>query len=167
MRLSEIDNGELIARARAMFGLTRNPDECGYILPDGSMLDLSGRHYSGDYIRDGDGWKIKNGSDWLAGSRNVDHRELSHEDEDLTLQGGTDGMLDFMRQSGAMRWMKGIGFGCCTMPTAKQIAVVIAAWPSVEPLHVDVTTDDGRDHSEYVKANPRAIVAYLKSVLAI
>lgn len=29
------------------FGITNNPKECGYILPDGRMLDFSGRHILG------------------------------------------------------------------------------------------------------------------------
>lgn len=55
------------------FGTTQNPKEAGYILNDGSMLDLSGRHYATGYV---DKKPIQGEPDYLRGQRNVDHREL-------------------------------------------------------------------------------------------
>lgn len=55
------------------FGATSNPKEAGYILNDGTMLDLSGRHYAAGYINKK---PIPGQPDYLRGRRNVDHREL-------------------------------------------------------------------------------------------
>ena len=52
--------------AKSKFGTTYDMREAGYILPDGSMLDFSGRHQ----VRGGD-------TSFLNGSRTVDHREIS------------------------------------------------------------------------------------------
>ena len=38
---------QIFARAKAYFGATANPDEAGYILPDGTMLDFSGETSAG------------------------------------------------------------------------------------------------------------------------
>jgi hypothetical protein len=58
------------------FGTTQNPKEAGYILNDGSMLDLSGRHYASGYVNKK---QIAGEPDYLRGKRNVDHRELPEE----------------------------------------------------------------------------------------
>lgn len=163
-RMTESDDG-LIQRAIAMFGLTRNAREAGYILPDGRMLDFSGRHYSGDYRRDGESWKVHRGPDYMQNMRYVDHRELDHEDEELTTDKGTDGMLEFMRRTGAVRWMPGQGFGVCVMPTPRQIAVIIANWESDDLINIDVTDASGTDHGTQVRPKPQAVIKFLKSVL--
>lgn len=51
--------------SKKYFGITKDINECGYILPDGSMLDFSGKKFG----RDG-------------GYRNFDHREISSIDEE-------------------------------------------------------------------------------------
>ena len=52
--------------AKSKFGTTYDMREAGYILPDGSMLDFSGRHQ----VIGGD-------TSFLNGDRTVDHREIS------------------------------------------------------------------------------------------
>lgn len=47
-------------RAKKFFGLTDSFAEAGYILPDGSLLDFSGRAYGG-----------------IGGSRGIDHRDMN------------------------------------------------------------------------------------------
>jgi len=90
---------DLTAKAQKHFGVTSNPAEAGYITRDGKMLDLTGRHYSSGYANNK---PLPGKPDYLAGHRNVDHRELpSH------LKGGksgTEGMLNFMDKSGAVRF---------------------------------------------------------------
>ena len=63
--LSE-ETAQIFDAAKAKFGTTYDMREAGYILPDGSMLDFSGRHQ----VRGGD-------TSFLNGDRTVDHREIS------------------------------------------------------------------------------------------
>ena len=63
--LSE-ETKQIFDAAKAKFGTTYDMREAGYILPDGSMLDFSGRHQ----VRGGD-------TSFLNGDRTVDHREIS------------------------------------------------------------------------------------------
>jgi hypothetical protein len=68
--------------AKKLMGITHNPDEAGYVLPDGSMLDFSGRHeMEGEYHKASNGtWKTQPGNkDWMAGQRNTDHRDVQYE----------------------------------------------------------------------------------------
>lgn len=60
------------------FGLTRDPYEGGYLLPNGSMLDLSGRRDASGFKREGDYYvpSGRNGRDDFAGQRYTDHREV-------------------------------------------------------------------------------------------
>jgi len=61
------------------FGLTRDITEAGYILPDGRLLDFSGRADAG-YVRRGDFYfPADGGRDWMKGSRGTDHREVEWE----------------------------------------------------------------------------------------
>jgi hypothetical protein len=62
------------------FGATKNPREAGYILNDGTMLDLSGRHYATGYSNSK---PLPGQPDYLKNARAVDHRELP---EGLDLQ---------------------------------------------------------------------------------
>lgn len=61
----------VLAILESHFGRTQNPREAGYLLPDGGMLDLSGRHY---------GTKPRPGErDFYANQRAVDHRDYPEE----------------------------------------------------------------------------------------
>jgi len=58
-------------KAKETFGTTKNQLEAGFILPDGEMLDFSGRHEGADE-RD------------VAGKRYSDHREISQTGVEMT-----------------------------------------------------------------------------------
>ena len=60
------------------FGLTRDPYEGGYLLPNGSMLDLSGRRDASGFKREGDYYvpSGRKGRDDFVGQRYTDHREV-------------------------------------------------------------------------------------------
>jgi hypothetical protein len=73
---------DIFNKAKKHFGTTNNILEAGYILPDGSLLDFSGKR---------DGGK--------SGRRTVDHREI---DEIFDSLEGTDAMIAFMA-AGAVR----------------------------------------------------------------
>ena len=81
-------DADLIERAKKHFGVTKNAAEAFYILPDGTMLDGSGRHWGGDE-RD------------IADQRQVDHGDVSEIMQDATSFSGA--MYEFMSSTGAMR----------------------------------------------------------------
>lgn len=60
-------------KIRKHFGYTDNPNEAGYILSDGKMLDFSGRANATGYK---DRKPISKNGDYLANNRVVDHREI-------------------------------------------------------------------------------------------
>lgn len=79
---------KLTAQAKKEFGETFECREAGYILEDGSMLDLSGKTEGG-----------------TAHTRNYDHREISraidHAEKGI---GGTEAMIFFEKQANALRF---------------------------------------------------------------
>lgn len=84
---------QLAQQAKKQIGITANPKEAGYILKNGEMLDLSGRHYAGGYKN---GKPLPGQPDYLANQRNVDHREISSVfGKEI---GGTDAMLAFEKE---------------------------------------------------------------------
>lgn len=94
---SEPLDPDLVNKSIEYFGTTNRPLEAGYIMPRGQLLDFSGRHYAVGYKDK----KPKPGQpDYLRNTRGVDHRELG----DLVPRGGTEGMIDFIDKSGAIRY---------------------------------------------------------------
>lgn len=97
----------LFACAANEYGTTENPNEAGYILPDGSMLDFSG----GEGIRD------------------TDHRNITGAFRDAGIQlpdnwDRTDAMCDFIRR-GAIRYIPQCnGFNMCQEPTQQQYRTI-------------------------------------------
>jgi GGDEF domain-containing protein/uncharacterized protein YidB (DUF937 family) len=91
---------EIIDGAKKYFGTTLNPKEAGYILPDGTMLDFSGKHQA-----DKSNWP------YMRGERATDHREFFGENlhngstlKDLIQSNdGNEAMREFMSKTGAMR----------------------------------------------------------------
>jgi hypothetical protein len=77
---------EIFFRAKSYFGTTTNPEEGGYILPDGAMLDFSGKRFGG-----------------TPGKRMLDHRDIASAwPEDLS-PGGFEAMKQVMNW-GAVRF---------------------------------------------------------------
>ena len=101
--------GDLEQRAKEMFGVTRDIREAGYMTPDGSLLDFSGRHYSTGYHRESDHFVPdthaggRREPDYFAGERNVDHREVG---ELLPDERETD-EVTAMLNAGFVRLMEG------------------------------------------------------------
>jgi hypothetical protein len=90
-------------KASRTFGVTRDIREGGYILPNGSMLDFSGKREGG-----------------MPGMRSYDHRDIWQVNE----IGGTEGMLEFMK-TGAIRMDGNSGsINISTKPTSKQLGVI-------------------------------------------
>lgn len=94
---------QLISKAVNVFGVTNDLREAGYILPDGRMLDFSGKNYNGTvYQKVGDKYISKQGqSDYLGKQRSNDHREIGQVvDKNLN---ENSSMHYFMVQSNAIR----------------------------------------------------------------
>ena len=70
--LRDAETEKIFTAAKEKFGTTYDMREAGYILPDGSMLDFSGKHQ----VRDAD-------TSFLNGRRTVDHREIEDIDYDF------------------------------------------------------------------------------------
>ena len=87
----------IFARAREYFGTTANPDEAGYILPDGTMLDFSGKR------------AVPPRQHRLApilmapGMRELDHREIAFAWPEDDSPGGLGAMKQVMNW-GAVRF---------------------------------------------------------------
>ena len=80
-----------IERAVDLFGLTNDPREAGYILPDGSLLDFSGSRLGND-----------------DGGRAEDHRAII--EIYSRMHSGTDAVTRFMKEEGAIRLNVSRGF---------------------------------------------------------
>jgi hypothetical protein len=161
MRSSELFES-LADQAAEHFGITNNPRECGYLLGDGRMLDLSGRHQMlGSDYRRVDGRNVtKRGPDYQNGLRLTDHRDL----DELSQKGGTEGMFEFMNETGAIRVMPPIGFCIMTPPTRRQIAMMCSMAKFFDDeIYLECYDDEGytSHHMSYTDLNPAKVVAFL------
>jgi hypothetical protein len=93
--LREYNAQKAIKAAVDYFGYTNNPNEAGYLLPNGKMLDLSGKKHGGS-----------------GNSRDLDHREIviAFDDvDDKDLDGtckedcNSRNMINFMNDAGTIR----------------------------------------------------------------
>lgn len=143
--------------AKQHFGVTDDLRETGYILSDGTFLDLSGRHEAIGYVRKGDRFVAKRGDDYLARQRSVDHRQLPATITDkLGKDSGSESMLAFMEKTGVLRVMPGVGFGVTNMPTVESIIAFMNGWKQayktdsvvVDILHTEGYTEDTQDITE-------------------
>ena len=141
-------------KAKEIFGTTNNINEAGYILPDGAMLDFSGRRTLDEGTDDG----------FLRGRRTEDHRDIQqieYEKDGNTPSGVNTDMPDFIRR-GAIRIDSNAGvINLAVKPTQQQ------RWPIrriVEANDGDVQVDfgDGWDSDHYVEydgAKPSRVLA--------
>lgn len=126
------------------FGKTKNIREAGYVMPDGTMLDFTGRHQvPNDYSRV-NGFNLPNTGkrDWMAGERNLDHREVSDIIDAPEGISGTDAMTRFMAETNAIRNKPGIGFEASEIPTDKQLMSIVTGHNREyrgEPISVELS----------------------------
>ena len=135
---------DLAAKAKEVFGKTRDIREAGYVMPDGSMLDFTGRHQvTNDYARVGDfNRPVEGKRDWMAGERNVDHRDVSDLIDAPQGISGTDAMTQFMDQTNAIRNKPGIGFESVETPTDQQLKALVGGHNKSyrgEPMMVELS----------------------------
>lgn len=148
------ESKRIFEQAKKLFGTTRDVREAGYVLPDGSMLDFSGRHL------------MNPGSDtsFLRGRRTTDHRDISsiaYEKDGNTKTGVDTDMPDFIRR-GAIRIDDNAGnINLSGKPTASQkeaLRQLIAR----NDGYVQVDFGDGWDSEHYVEydgAKPSKVLA--------
>ena len=99
----------MLSEAVAYFGLTYDPNEAGYILPNGDMLDFSGKREGG-----------------TRGSRAEDHRSVERFVKEK-FEHRTDAMNFFMQQTGAIRISFWGDYGLIDMetkPTPEQLSAI-------------------------------------------
>ena len=136
------DSQRIFDAAKERFGTTRDIREAGYVLPDGEMLDFSGRH------------ELAPGSDssFLKGGRTVDHREvesLAWDREGNEKTGIDTSMPDFIRR-GAIRIDNNAGtINLAVKPTIDQRYVLQRLIENNDGT-VDVDFGDGWDSNHYV-----------------
>lgn len=141
--------------AKQLFGITNDIRECGYILPDGSMLDFSGRHTL----------NVGTDSSHLAGRRSIDHREISN--IGWTRDGNTKNfdisMEDFIR-CGAIRVHVERTYSRINLfkkPTNEQISI-LKRIIQYSMGCVDVEIGDGNEslsYGEFDEARPSVVIA--------
>lgn len=160
-RLGKGEHDQLHEALAQHFGTTRDHRETGYVLPDGRMLDLSGRHYASGYVHEGGKHYPAPGQpDYLRGNRVVDHRELPdlpelHSDE-------YSGGLRAVMNSGVVRNMPGVGFGVSRMPTDQQITAIVTGHRRHYPgdsLMVDLDNEKGDtvDSHEFLRPTVQGV----------
>lgn len=146
------------------FGKTFNPKETGFILDDGTRLDLSGRHYASGYsLQDGKYRPDPGKPDYLGGDRAVDHRELG----DLVSGEGWDGLSEFLNQAGAVRYMPGTGISVVdtNMPSRMQIEKAVTDFRrngDVMYVDVDALNGNSRVSQEFEKPSVDQVLRFLK-----
>lgn len=142
-------DGELIAKAKGNFGTTTNLDEAFYLLPDGTMLDGSGRHWGG-------------AEQEVAGRRQVDHADVS---EVIDGPDGAEAVYAFMARTGAIRMDRIVGIASAAHPpTAAQLSVLGRAYTG-RRLAVSYLTPDGSrvvTDAEFDAASPRKIEDFFR-----
>jgi len=154
---------ELANKAIQTYGTTHNIAEAGYVLPNGKMLDFSGRSQAG-YNRVGDKFYAPQGKqDYLANDRAVDHRDVVHMMTGPEGMEGHEAMTKFMADASAIRNKPGIGFEVATIPTDKQIKTIVSSHNTKyrgEPMLVELshpTTGDIVASRDFEKPNVEAI----------
>lgn len=149
------NNVDVFALAKERFGVTNDIRECGYVLPDGSMLDFSGRH------------TVTGNTDTshLRGRRGVDHRDIGdlNWDVDMNTRNNLNiNMADFIRM-GAIRIHCSNSWSSINLfkkPTSEQVAPLLRLI-QYSKGNVTVEIGDGDNSYEYAEwdeANPRRVI---------
>lgn len=71
---------DIFEEVKKRHGVTRSIYEAGYVLPDGTMLDFSGRADAGGFTQGADLVFRAQGRDYMKDQRGVDHREIEWQD---------------------------------------------------------------------------------------
>ena len=130
---------ELTRRAIKEFGLTTSLSEAGYILPDGSLLDLSGANRGNS-----------------SGGRALDHRSVEGLDPRVRAAGKeyrSESMLNFMKRTGAVRFDDYSSFADMFMPaTPEQQRVIADAFQDRKEVYI--TLRSGSTFKDFELSRP-------------
>ena len=132
---------ELIRKAVDNFGTTDNIDEAFYILPDGTMLDGSGRH-------------------WGLEEQDVNGRQVDHADvAEVMDTSGVQAMYDFMARTGAMRIDSAHGVASISRPPTPAQLGILENSSKGNYLALSYNTPEGRivDDTEFDSASPEEV----------
>ena len=147
---------EIFNAAKEKFGRTYDIREAGYVLPDGTMLDFSGRHelFGAD-------------DSAIRGSRATDHREISkiaykYDNDGNEIETGIEtDMPDFIKRGGIRIDDNAGTINLAVKPTPEQREVLRRL---IQRNDGDVSVDfgDGWDSDHYVEyegARPQSVLA--------
>jgi len=161
-----VSNANAFGSAKKNHGLTRNIEEAGYILPDGKLLDFSGRHWTDEYFLKDGYWELKPkyGKDHMTGQRQVDHREVEYDGVPADEQ--WSGMVDFMKR-GAVRVDAKSGMisvhGRTPLTKQQEIRVKEISDLKDGEIYLDAEDDAGKRLSlEYDVSNSKRIIGDLR-----
>ena len=146
------NNEYLFNAAKKRFGVTNDVRECGYILPDGSMLDFSGRHIADPNNRN------------IGGGRPVDHRSIIDMgwDEEFTTPTDTPMTKEEFVSLGAIRVDFNQGYAEMVKRPTREQEMMLLRFAKYNDGWVTVEINKGGGNSiygEYEDANPRRVVA--------
>lgn len=134
---------DLFSLAKKYFGTTYDFRECGFILPDGSMLDLSGRHQGGK-------------EEDVAGRRRIEHRSVEYIGDDDTIVS-----LSMFINAGAIRCDIRSGIiNLIKKPTLEQVSMLsrfILRCKGNIVLEIG-DTDNSIDYVEYNGVNYKRVI---------
>jgi hypothetical protein len=134
-RVEKSQDQKDITAAKRYFGTTTEPKFGGYIVPDGSMLDLSGRRQGNTY----------------ATSRALDHREIGYAVKDNL--GGTEGMRDFMRKGNIRMDYNSGAFDLEKAPSDAQKNTLKKLINSKDEIRFELMNGQDRFYKEYDSKN--------------
>ncbi len=148
-----VGSGPINDISKQYFGTTEDFLEAGYILPDGTMLDFSGKKFGGN-----------------AGVREMDHRQIS--DIMLTSQyetpdgaSGSDAMIQYQKQTGAIRFMKfpdgDVRIDAFQRPTSEQARKVgesLVTYPYAKNIIFERTDEKGYTVDSLESDHPHPIL---------
>lgn len=139
------------------WGITKDPAECGYILRDGTMLDLSGK-YNPDRIAM---WKQRmpervkidaKGHEWIpdmAGGRGMDHNEMPAAVK-KNIKNVTNLRGEWLKRTGAMRVdLQAALIEMFEEPTPEQISVAAECYAGKKSIYCELV---GSDYSSIYSA---------------
>lgn len=135
---------DLFGAAKKYFGTTNDLRECGFILPDGSMLDLSGRHNGAE-------------ESVISGRRTVCHRSV----EKLENENTPYITLSRFVEAGAIRCdLRGAFINLIKRPTKEQISILSRFITRLNGhVQLEIGDDDiSIDYIEYDGVNYKRII---------
>jgi hypothetical protein len=143
--INSVPRADIFQSAKRRFGVTQSLYEAGYVLPDGTMLDFSGRADAGYVQGDDLVFRPRAGErDYMQDQRSTDHREVEWDDMPRYTEIWAS-MTDFLRL-GAIR-IDGnsgmISMHSRARPTSSQARVLKDLVVAADGAYVDLEDDLG------------------------